>query len=719
MRYSSRRSSYLRGLLLCSAGCILISSSLLAAKKSKHSDVTEVVVIEVPVQVTYGGEPARELTPDQFELFDGRKRRELTGFDVYDLSGSATEETPLGLRIPAVAQRKFLLLFDLSLSMPEAISRAQEAAREMVTVGLEQTDLVGVATWSLWGGLDLVLSFTSDRRQADLAITSLGQADRSDFERDPLGIEYAHMPVHWGQTRGGGTVFPLEPSPLEVIPGRGPPDSLSVRQQQSLGRQDEVKKDLASLSSAITELAHSMRSVDGRKHVVFFSEGFDASVALGQGGGSTFDERLAIEKQNNASAYGMYENVDTNLRFGDTSMQNELGRVLRELVRSDCVIEAVDIGGQRAGEESASKRQGLFWLANGTGGELFENFNNLNEAMHQMLERTSVTYVLAFHAENLKLDGKFHKLQVLLEGRPDGFRVVHRPGYFAPRPYSEVSRQERKLSAASHLFGEPGGELGVATLAAPFEVDSLPAYVPSLIEVDGADLLEGSEGGQVTAEVYAYAIAANGEVRDYYNQILGIDIEKAGTALQQKGLKLWSQFEVPPGEYMARVLVRNAVTGTSGVAVAPFRVPDGSLEEPTLLAPLFPEPAGQWLNVRGQRAEESQHDYPFTVQGQAFEPSVKPVLTVGQSAAVLLAGYGLGDQVEIRGQLLTPAGEPAGRVFLNLGERRMDSDSGLAQWAATLSVSELDPGDYVLLVTATDPESGRSSSSSITVEVPG
>ncbi len=100
--------------------------------------------------------------------------------------------------------------------------------------------------------------------------------------------------------------------------------------------------------------------------------------------------------------------------------------------------------------------------------------------------------------------------------------------------------------------------------------------------------------------------------------------------------------------------MRNAVTGTSGVAVAPFRVPDGSLAEPILLAPLFPEPAGQWLNVRGQRAEESQHDYPFTVQGQAFEPSVKPVLTVGQSAAVLLSGYGLGDQVEIRGELLTP-----------------------------------------------------------------
>ena len=393
-----------------------------------------------------------------------------------------------------------------------------------------------------------------------------------------------------------------------------------------------------------------------------------------------------------------------------------------ELVRADCVIQAVDIGGLRAGtgaQIGEQNKQGLFMLANGTGGELFENYNDLSEAMEAMLERSSVTYVLAFHAENLKLDGKFHKLQVLLEGRPDGYRVVHRPGYFAPRPYTDLSQLERKLSAASRLFGAPGGELGVATLAAPFETTSLPAYVPSLVEINGTDLLKGTEGGQVRAEVYAYAISAKGEIRDYYSQMLGIDLQKAGPALVEKGLKLWSQFDLPPGEYVARVLVRNSVTGTSGVAVAPFRVPDAKQQEPVLLAPLFPEPAGQWLSVRAQRAAESQHDYPFTVQGQAFEPAVKPILTTGQSAAVLLAGYGLGDAVRITGELLTPEGDPAGRVFLNVGERRPAEEPGLSQWAATLSTGPVEPGDYVLKVTATEPETGETHSSAITVSVSG
>ena len=80
-----------------------------------------------------GRQASRGLTPDQFELFDGRKRRELTGFDVYDLSGIGAEPNPLGFAIPASAQRNFLLLFDLSLSCSGGDPPSPEAAKEVVT----------------------------------------------------------------------------------------------------------------------------------------------------------------------------------------------------------------------------------------------------------------------------------------------------------------------------------------------------------------------------------------------------------------------------------------------------------------------------------------------------------------------------------------------------------------------------------------------------------
>ena len=44
------------------------------AQTSRFEEVTEVVVVEVPVQVLRDGEPVRGLTAENFEIVDGRKK---------------------------------------------------------------------------------------------------------------------------------------------------------------------------------------------------------------------------------------------------------------------------------------------------------------------------------------------------------------------------------------------------------------------------------------------------------------------------------------------------------------------------------------------------------------------------------------------------------------------------------------------------------------------
>jgi len=715
MREQSRPSTYLRSLLLFASCWILVSPLPLIAQQARHAEVTEVIVVEVPVQVTKDGKPVRGLTADDFEVFDGRKQQDLIGFDAYDLSFSSGNLALETRRVPAAAQRHFFLLFDLSFSDPASIVRARHAAKELVATGLNPTDLVGVATYSAASGSKLILGFTSDRSQVEVAIDTLGLPQLVESRRDPLGLTFADMPESWGTTSSGSAdrrgIINVDAEVREAV----------TRMESSTQRASD-RNDILALTSSLTEVAELLRSVDGRKYLVYLSEGFNSSIVLGQGGGATREEQQAIQKQNDAAAYGDYQDVDSNLRFGDTSTQNALGSMLQEFVRADCVIQAVDIGGLRAGADVRPRRenkQGLFMMADATGGDFFENFNNLTVAMENMLERTGVTYLLAFQAGDLKLDGEFHKLKVKLKDGPKGARLAYRPGYFAPRPYSEISQRERIFSAASRLYGDASGQVGTATLAAPFEIGSQLAYVPTLIEIRGDDLLKGNQGGTVAVEIYAYAVAENGQVRDFFHQTLGIDVAKAGSTFQETGIKFWNQFELPPGSYVARSLVRNAATGTSGVSVFPFRVPDASQQEPALLAPMFPEPAGRWLIVRGQRAEETTHDYPFTVQGEPFIPSVKPVLVPGQSVPVILAGYGLGDSVQIVAELLTLNGDPVEGVSLNVGERRLAADPTMAQWAATVGLGPLEAGDYELRFTATEPETGEALSSTITVSISG
>ena len=95
-------------------------------------DTVEVVEIQVPVNVIdKDGEPIRDLTAEDFQIFDGKKVQEVTGFRVVDLDvidGDMTRRE-MELAVPAAARRHFLLLFDLSFSTPTSILRARQAAR--------------------------------------------------------------------------------------------------------------------------------------------------------------------------------------------------------------------------------------------------------------------------------------------------------------------------------------------------------------------------------------------------------------------------------------------------------------------------------------------------------------------------------------------------------------------------------------------------------------
>jgi len=222
--------------------------------------------------------------------------------------------------------------------------------------------------------------------------------------------------------------------------------------------------------------------------------------------------------------------VDSEARFGSTRTQNDMEKMLEEFRRADCVIQAVNIGGLRVGGDQRSRiagEAGLLLMAKDTGGELFQNFNNLGEAMGQMLDRTSVTYVLTFQPD-VKADGSYRRIDVRLKNAPRGARLVHRPGYYAPKPYAERAGMEKQLSAAEAIVGghEAGG-LDMSVLVAPFRPLSGKAYVPVLIEVSGASLLAGVSGDLAAAEVYVYAFDADGHVRDFVVQSVGLDLKKA------------------------------------------------------------------------------------------------------------------------------------------------------------------------------------------------
>lgn len=685
--------------------------------------VSEVVAVEVPVNVVgRDGEPVRGLKAEDFEVFDEGDRQTITDFEVVDLSSEEAESQRMNSArvevLGAGARRHFLLLFDLSFSSPTAILKARLAARDFLLSSLHPSDLAAVATYSLETGPKLVLTFTPDRAQLARAIDTLGLRSVMDArEKDPLRFLIERpsedmLPSSASSGLGGAADIRAQKDQAmtEMI------QALTFSSDRSQ-RSFEVGR-ITAYSRSLAEMARALNAVQGRKHVLLFSEGFDSRLLLGHG-----ITDIEAERDNANSISGDRQFVDNDARYGNSGLQKNLRRMLEEFKRADSVIQAVDVGGLRGagsatGQTGVNGQEALFYIANETGGELFKDANDLGGQLNRVLTRTSVTYLLTYQRADLKPDGEYRRLRVRVKSpKAQGARVSSRSGYYAPRPFKELSSLEKNLLAADgiiHADSRRDIELGV--LAAPFRANEAQAYVPVIVEIGGRGLLAGHTSDKLNLELYTYVTDKLGAIRDFFTQSVSLDIKNGREALARTGIKYYGHLDLTPGDYQIRVLVRNGDTGRTGVESVRVSVPTYSKAEAHILPPLFIEANQGWLMIRereGRQPEEAASVvYPFTVKGEPYVPSARPVLNAEREASLCLVGYNLsaGD-LKLEGRVVGEDGEALDGGSLLFVERTATGISGLDKVLATFKPTGLEAGSYVLRVAIKDSKGGLEESS--------
>jgi VWFA-related protein len=711
--------------------CLVLLAAPLSAQKARNAETpdsadrfeetSQVVAVEVPVNVIgRDGQPVRGLTANDFEIFDEGDRQVITDFEVIDLSSAEAETRRMETRrveaLGAAARRHFLLLFDLSFSSPTAILRARLAARDFLLTSLHPADLAAVATYSLETGPKLVLTFTPDRAQLARAIDTLGFQSVFDArERDPLRFlidpstdELTRTTASSGLSGGGSAEIRAQRD--QMLNEQLKALTFSADQSQ---RAFEVSR-ITSYSRALAEMARSLNAVQGRKHVLFFSEGFESRHLVGNAAEAEEDSTNSIQ--------GRIDRVDTDSRYGNTGLQKVLSRMLEEFRRADSVIQAVDVGGLRGsanagGQVRSNGQEALFYMANETGGELFKDANNLGSQLDRVLTRTSITYLLTFYRSDLKHDGDYRRLRVKVKApQAQGARVSYRSGYYAPRPFKELNALEKNLLASdSIIHAVPRRDVELGVLAAPFRANEAQAYVPVIIEIGGQGLLAGHTGDKLNLELYTYVADKEGNIRDFFTQSVGLDIKNGREALARTGIKYYGHLDLTPGQYHVRVLVRNADTGRTGVEAVALSIPTYSKAEPHLLPPLFMEGDPGWLMIRERQGKDQQATvvYPFTVKGEPYVPSARPVLHREQAVSLCLVGYNLGSEdLKLEGRVVAEDGKALSGGRLSLVERTATGISGLDKMLATFQPTGLQAGSYVLQV-AVKSGNGRLEESSL------
>ncbi len=693
----------------CAVLALLVSTGVPARAAEPErvvSETAEAVLVEVPVRVVdRQGNPIRGLTADEFEVYDEGRRQAIVGFDAIDLAQKGLDHPGDIGPLPPAARRRFLLLFDMSYSRPKELLAAQRAAKEFVLSGLGDQDLAAVASFSVEQGVRILVTFSNDRAQLARAVDTLGLADPTTIGSDPLGFMYDVMAAAFGGTRNPGATNEAQAAGLL--------DTLETHAALVKAHLDHYERArVVRMTQSLRDLATALDAVQGRKDVIYLSEGFETRLLVGA---------KRTDRENEFILSGEPWRVDNEKSYGNYHLQTLLREMTAVFRRTDCVVHAVDVGGLAAEVGSSPDadpmmaRNALFEIANETGGEVFRNDNNLKAQLDRLIARTSLVYVLAFRPDRSGVADGYHELRVKV--KRSGASVSARAGYYERKTFRALSPLERNLSAADVLANEiPVQDIGVRVLAVPRPAEGGIAHVPILVELSGEHLLEGEKDGRASIELYAYANDTQNRLSDFFTQTVFLDVAASRQKLRMGGLRYWGELELPPGEHRLRVLVRNGQTGRMGLSVQSLRVPDFSAPGPYLAPPIFVESASAGVVVQGaarpgERRALRSDDMTIQSGGESLVPTALPEARPGTPLQVSVVAYHFrapeAGELMIGAQVLAADGRPLGDgAIAVLGRSGRDPEDRQTLLVA-FTPQSLAPGPYALRVFLRNPATGQ------------
>src|SRR4051812_2083915 len=622
---------------------------LAASAVAQMHETVNVHIVEVPVSVVdSGGNPIRGLTAANFEVYDGGKKQAITSFDKVDFGSkevmSASAISPLN---PS-ARRSFLLLFDLGYSSPRSLVRAQEAARRFVSTAVQPRDLVGVGTVDVEHGFRLLTAFTTDHDLVAAAISNPSNFHGSD----PLQIGNKAFVGDMTFESGAQQIDPnqsaiddeaLKSGHSSVI-NRSARDMAELQVRFTRSNEEAISVRVQKQVDFLAELARTLRAVPGRKQVILLSEGFDAKYLQGRDARDTKANARDFE----AATHGEVWNGESDQQYGSTSNQSTLDRMVRAFRSSDVVLDAIDIQGVRvqnltapgatgttdvadAASAGLNSNAGLHVLARPTGGEVFQNSNDLKGNFDRMLHAQEVGYILSFQSPTAN-PGKFHDLKVKLVNSPG--RVSYRLGYYESGGESST---ERALTTAEVIVNDiPQDDVRMAAFAAPFPAVKGWSQVPVILDLNGADLIKQAKGNAGGAEIFVYAFDSDGLMRDRLYQRLSLDLNKVGDRLKASGVRYYGTLVLPPGKYAIKSLVLSGEKSANVAEKRGFKRVDVTVPaagDVSVLPPIPIDEQPKWILVKGAD-RGAGGDYPFELNGQNFIPSA----TASSKVAVVIFG---------------------------------------------------------------------------------
>ena len=637
---------------------------------------TDLVLVNVTVRDRQGNF-VRDLKLEDFTLLEDGKVQRVSSLDVETPDAIVASETQVpnlltNLDTPSTNQpqrvadeifrnrRLVVLFFDLSSMQPEEVTRAANSAVEYVQKQMSPADLIAIV--SLANTVTVNQDFTSDRDQLLSAIQAFNPESGRGLEEGAAG--------ETAEGEGTGEAFTGDETEFNIF---------------NTDRRLE----------AIRSLADALATIEQRKSVLYFASGLNRTGIENQS-----QLRVAINAavRANLSIYTVdVRGLQALPPGGDASRASQF---------SSATFSGQTV--QRQFDSTFSSQETLVTLASGTGGRAFLDTNDFRPAYTEMIEDTSMYYVLGYRSTNTAKDGRFRKITVTVKRRD--VKVDNRRGYYASADFQHSTKEDRDRQIQEQLASDlPNTDLPVYLSTGYFRLSDVRYFVPVSVVVPGAAIPFTRTGDEDRS-----TLDVAGVVRDKSQRPFGIIRDTVKLAVEsakdvkRKNVQYDTGFLLPPGDYSLKFVLRENQTGQTGSFETEVIVPnlkDAPLKISSVVASSQKQPARQ------------RRENPLVRNGSELIPSVTHVFSRNQQLYLYFEVYDPATQAgreKSRNSIhmLTSAAFYKGDVKvyetplaeateLNTRERHASA------FELSVQLAQLQPGFYTCQVNVVDDVAGR------------
>ncbi|MGC1582282.1 MAG: VWA domain-containing protein, partial [Candidatus Acidiferrales bacterium] len=509
-------------------------------------------LVRIDVEVTdRSGAAIKGLRADQFTVTDNGKPQKISSFVYADIEAieQAGNEDQKPITIPvdppaplpeeavtnAVRDRRLLVLFfDMTSMENDDLLRAHDAAQKFIDKQMTPADLVSVVTYG--NRLSVWADFTNDRKVLAKAIARLIPGASSGLADN---LYAAAQNGEYDVQEYTGAAYTADETEFNVF---------------------NTDQKLA----AVEGLANVLGSIPGRKAIVQFTGG------ITQTGEENRTELRAATDAANLADVSIYS-IDARGLFatvpgGDATANAATGN---SIFTGAAVYHQTD--------QRQDSRDTLATLSSDTGGHAFFDLGDLSQAFPQIEKEYGGYYLVGYTlASNIKRDGTWHSIRVKVNA--PGAHVRSREGYFAPRDFQHLQKEDRDQQLADSLESQnPIVELAVAVETSMFRLSDQQFYVPIAAKLSSSALEWAQKRGQHQAEFDFAAeirVASTGRVVAHLRDTIQVHLDQERfQQVNQSSLLYQGGVVLAPGNYNLKFVAREDETGKIGTFEQSLLIP--------------------------------------------------------------------------------------------------------------------------------------------------